>query len=528
MTEQPTSAISKMSKPDAQAMTANPNMMMEMVRMSMVTNLISSMTPDSDSKDSLIFKILQLALILGIDVLIKSVTGMAAWMKEVVEKNIRRTCSDDRYYTDVKQFKYHMIIEDPVYLRLVMSELMQDDMLDRKYQTKLTSDKCQDKYFTDKTLSGALSQQFLQSKKCFIRLQKIKKLDYIYFTHDIIVVEPTEFEKRFGYSTSRPDKITCGIACNTRNKDLIDYLDGLQKKHKLSMEKLFTPTCYDSNGDNYKMESMITFDNIFFEQKENVIEIINRFNDKEWYTRKNLPHHLGMLVHGPPGASKTSFVKAMTRLMKKDLYIMDCSKVKTKKDFSIAIKSNQSRIILLEDFDRIPSVLTSTDDDASKDGESKDISMVRLRSSFGSMKSGKDKDKIAKLIQQSEDELDLAFILNLLDGVVEMPGRVLIFTANHPERIDPALMRSGRIDHIIHFKKLTKKIIAEILNHFFNTTEMSTEVKPLPDTSRIADYAYTHSEVYGLAKKYNNLATVLKMLEDGKIDLGTSALDSSK
>ena len=34
----------------------------------------------------------------------------------------------------------------------------------------------------------------------------------------------------------------------------------------------------------------------------------------------------------------------------------------------------------------------------------------------------------------------------MLDGVVDSPGRILIMTSNHPEKLDPALIRPGRVD----------------------------------------------------------------------------------
>ena len=44
------------------------------------------------------------------------------------------------------------------------------------------------------------------------------------------------------------------------------------------------------------------------------------------------------------------------------------------------------------------------------------------------------------------DKLDLSGLLNVLDGVVDTPNRILVMTTNHPEKLDPALIRPGRID----------------------------------------------------------------------------------
>ena len=43
-----------------------------------------------------------------------------------------------------------------------------------------------------------------------------------------------------------------------------------------------------------------------------------------------------------------------------------------------------------------------------------------------------------------------AGLLNVLDGVVDTPNRILVMTTNHPEKLDPALIRPGRIDKILY------------------------------------------------------------------------------
>ena len=44
-------------------------------------------------------------------------------------------------------------------------------------------------------------------------------------------------------------------------------------------------------------------------------------------------------------------------------------------------------------------------------------------------------------------------LLNILDGNIETPGRILIATTNHIDYIDPAVIRPGRFDKIIQIMK---------------------------------------------------------------------------
>lgn len=67
-----------------------------------------------------------------------------------------------------------------------------------------------------------------------------------------------------------------------------------------------------------------------------------------------------------------------------------------------------------------------------------------------------------------EDELDLATVLNCLDGVLETPHRIMILTSNFPEQFDPALIRPGRIDMICEFTKCTRRMIRDLYCRYFS------------------------------------------------------------
>jgi AAA+ superfamily predicted ATPase len=75
-------------------------------------------------------------------------------------------------------------------------------------------------------------------------------------------------------------------------------------------------------------------------------------------------------------------------------------------------------------------------------------------------------DERGNIIEEDEP-IDLAFILNLLDGTLESEGRILAISTNFPERIDTALIRPGRIDMIIEFKKCSNKMLKEMMESFY-------------------------------------------------------------
>jgi hypothetical protein len=67
------------------------------------------------------------------------------------------------------------------------------------------------------------------------------------------------------------------------------------------------------------------------------------------------------------------------------------------------------------------------------------------------------------------DALSLSGLLNVLDGVVDTPGRIVIMTTNHPETLDPALIRPGRIDKKILLGYMRAADVVSMLELYFQT-----------------------------------------------------------
>merc|ERR1719326_1657771 len=67
----------------------------------------------------------------------------------------------------------------------------------------------------------------------------------------------------------------------------------------------------------------------------------------------------------------------------------------------------------------------------------------------------------------NKDKLNLSGLLNVLDGVVDTPERILIMTTNHPEQLDPALIRPGRIDKKIMLGYMKPNHTVSMIEHYF-------------------------------------------------------------
>jgi SpoVK/Ycf46/Vps4 family AAA+-type ATPase len=78
-----------------------------------------------------------------------------------------------------------------------------------------------------------------------------------------------------------------------------------------------------------------------------------------------------------------------------------------------------------------------------------------------------DQDDKHKSYPKIKDALNLSGILNVLDGVVDTPGRILVMTTNHPEVLDPALIRPGRIDKKLLLSYMTYQDMTNLIEHYF-------------------------------------------------------------
>jgi ATP-dependent 26S proteasome regulatory subunit len=98
-------------------------------------------------------------------------------------------------------------------------------------------------------------------------------------------------------------------------------------------------------------------------------------------------------------------------------------------------------------------------------------------------------------------------LLNILDGIQESNGRIIIMTTNKPEILDKALIRPGRIDIEINFKKASIDNIKEIIENFFGKTK-DLELK------KKYDNRFPHCVVSGICRISDTVDEVILRLSE--------------
>jgi chaperone BCS1 len=142
------------------------------------------------------------------------------------------------------------------------------------------------------------------------------------------------------------------------------------------------------------------------------------YRSSAWYAERGIPYRRGYLLHGPPGTGKTTLVLALAGELKLSVAVLSLSSRLMSDDSLRTLIDGlpAATLFLIEDVDCVFKERRSTDPQAG---------------------------------------VTLSGLLNALDGVSSREGRVLFLTTNHPERLDPALVRPGRVDRKVELGHAT-------------------------------------------------------------------------
>lgn len=176
------------------------------------------------------------------------------------------------------------------------------------------------------------------------------------------------------------------------------------------------------------LEHPANFDTLAMEPeaKKAIMDDLDRFvRRREFYKKVGRAWKRGYLLYGPPGTGKSSLIAAMANYLKFDIYDLELTSLYSNSELRRILVSTTNRsIIVIEDIDC--------------SAEMRDREMV---------------DEPG----YSDCKLTLSGLLNFIDGLWSSCGdeRIIIFTTNHRDRLDPALLRPGRMDMHIHMSYCT-------------------------------------------------------------------------
>lgn len=289
---------------------------------------------------------------------------------------------------------------------------------------------------------------------------------------------------------------------------IFEYKNSEKEDNKLQL--LFDEFPLQNNKDLIK--------NIFFEEKEKLINYIKPFIynpyettnlGEEKYKRSGFTFKAGLLFYGSPGCGKTSTIKAILNYTKRHI-VINLSKIKTcdelqnifrKRNINGRELNGKQICYILEDCDAFDNNIIQSRNESEENIKNKtnhdNIEYNAVNKLIDLTES------TVKIMNKQEDSLNLSCFLNILDGIIELHGIMIIMTTNYPERIDEALIRPGRFDFKYEFKKSTKSIIKEMIQFKYELSDK--EMLKYNDFLNIKDYVLSPAEIQSICFKNEDI-----------------------
>ncbi|KAI3929241.1 hypothetical protein MKX01_006477 [Papaver californicum] len=181
-----------------------------------------------------------------------------------------------------------------------------------------------------------------------------------------------------------------------------------------------------------------TFDTIAIDPvlKEEIRGDLEKFvSRKDYYTRVGRSWKRGYLLYGPPGTGKTSMIAAIANFLEYDIYDIELTAVKSNSQLrKLLISTTSKSVIVIEDID------------CSLDLSNRNVKQ-NVYPSENNVSINYQGDTTS-----TGSSISLSGLLNFVDGLWSSCSgeRLIIFTTNHKEKLDPALLRPGRMDKHIN------------------------------------------------------------------------------
>jgi hypothetical protein len=358
-------------------------------------------------------------------------------------------------------------------------------------------------------------------------------------------------------------------------KDYVsDCVDALREERFLSLRlpKIFIRDLLVEKGSNgnavnqavwrtLDFKSTKSFDSMFFERKTELIQKITNFSrDKSEYERLSMPYTLSFLFHGEPGTGKTSVIKAIANTTGRHLVIIPTKNINTIEDLKDIFYTDRihcydvpvdKRLYVFEEIDcgHWRDMVMSRDLKAKIEKERhQEMKETMIQRSGGFVELPRSRDVKSKKGEATTDwkggkegegdgdgggsecgegveekvalsknsgktcKLELGEFLEFMDGIVELSGRMIIFSTNCFDVLDPAIVRPGRVDHVVEFTRMRRVDVRDMYRHWFGK-DVPTDVseRMLPDRTftqadvgnifLTRDMDYIHARLEGRAPR---------------------------
>ncbi|CAH8388783.1 unnamed protein product [Eruca vesicaria subsp. sativa] len=261
-------------------------------------------------------------------------------------------------------------------------------------------------------------------------------------------------------------------------------MEGKMIKMKNRERKLYSNTPGQNHRNQTKwshvtFEHPATFDTLAMEEKkkEEIKNDLVKFSkSKDYYKKIGKAWKRGYLLFGPPGTGKSTMIAAMANFLEYDVYDLELTTVMDNTQLrSLLIETSTKSIIVIEDID---CSLNLTGQRKKKQEEEE-----------GDEKKAVEKKMMKNQGEDKESKVTLSGLLNFIDGLWSACGgeRIIVFTTNFVDKLDPALIRKGRMDKHIEMSYCGFKAFKVLAKNYLDVeeSELYDEIKRLFEDEEI-------------------------------------------
>ena len=239
----------------------------------------------------------------------------------------------------------------------------------------------------------------------------------------------------------------------------------------------------------YDFNTTSGFANFFSEEATQVQKDIQHFlQNKSMYERTGRPWTYSVLNEGPPGVGKTKLVKAVAAMTGYTLIVINLQHIPNMRTLYEAFHSSVLAGETVPHSRRLY-YIPEVDTQACEILKERSIPTRRVKRN-----EAKKPDTVEGFLKVATTKTaakpTLGEILNVLDGVPERSGHILIMDTNHIEDLDAALIRPGRVDRILRWQKLSAKNVQAYVENYYG--------KSVPKSVRLPDRKFSAAEIGGL------------------------------
>ena len=269
-----------------------------------------------------------------------------------------------------------------------------------------------------------------------------------------------------------------------------DFYKGIQlefDKQKREKGKIFMYNGTDSidKYSIYQIDPSQTFDNIFTQHKQEIIEEIDNMANISFFKKYGIKRKLSHCYVGSKGSGKTCLSTCIAQYTNRNIVCIPITRITTNKELlDIIYERNINGVVydmneVIFVIDEIDSLKTDTLTKSATTTNDKNNAVPNII-----VNTHEKPDMKSVISNESSDKLNIGLFLNMLDGNIDQDNMILISTATCVDSLDSGIYRNGRMKYF-KCEYMGRDEIVEMLEYYFETILTKDQCDSINDSKTV-------------------------------------------